>query len=108
MASVSPLPSRCVDRSAPTAGGLCGSSALAHLFHGRVLVEALAGGDAELAMIDVVLLEVRGDPLRSLIAQCRDVEDRVEADPIDHLERPFRCAGEDAPDLVDRRGIGDI
>src|SRR5262245_37690363 len=72
-----------------------------------ILVETFAAGSPELALVDVVLLDVTRVGLALLIACGSDVVNGVEADDVQRLQRALRCAGGDAPGLIDRLGVRD-
>src|SRR5262245_3156093 len=56
-----------------------------------VLVETLAAGSPELALVDVVLLDVTGVGLILLIARRKEVIDSVEPDDVQRLQRALGC-----------------
>src|SRR5262245_24167114 len=72
-----------------------------------VLVKTFAGCSAQLALVDVVLLEVTGVGLILLIARRKEVVDGVEPNDVQRLQGALRCAGGDAPGLIDGLGVRD-
>src|SRR5262245_18962163 len=85
----------------------CFLSLGSHACGASVLVETFTAGSPELALVDVVLLDVTGVGLILLIARRKEVVDGVEPDDVQRLQRALRCAGGDAPGLVDRLGVRD-
>src|SRR5699024_9209323 len=63
----------------------------------RVGVEALAGNDAELALVDVVRLQPGSEPLFVLVAVGEDVVRRRQADDVVDLERAHGSSGAALP-----------
>src|SRR5262245_60157134 len=61
--------------------------------HRFVLVETFAGCSAQLALVDVVLLDVTGVGLLLLIARCKEVVDGVEPDDVQRFQRAILGAG---------------